>query len=103
MTPQQSIDDLFFQALSGLTGGILTDTTTLMMGMVGLLLVMIALDKLKDSLGLIASERCESKLYAEANKSQDQMKTGLTQVERDVARSRYRNSINALGRLKGGC
>ncbi|MGD9686360.1 MAG: hypothetical protein AB7U43_05235 [Desulfobacter sp.] len=104
MTPVQSVDDIFFSAVSGLTGGIVTDLTSAMLAMIGLLFIMIALDKIKDSLHVMTQERCQDQARAEAQNAYKTMTTNapIDPVDRAIAKQRFRNAVSISGRI-GGC
>ena len=90
--------DILFQLISGLTGGLVTDLTTAMLGMLMLGIIIMGFDHLRDIF--------EEKLHARnVNSSLDRARTykklaesAGDDVSRDYLNARYRSEIRRASR-----
>lgn len=91
--------NIIFAAISNLTGGLINDATTLIIGMLSVQFVIMGFGKLKDALEERIEENIQSNSMKRAQEYKDRIKSSLTNVERDTYRMKYKNAIRrAAGR-----
>lgn len=95
--------DLVFNSISSLTGGLITDLTTAVIGLLTISFLAFGADLL---IGVLAGRYSESKrtncVHSTFKALQKARESG-SQVERDMAMSRYRSALRRYGQGKGDC
>lgn len=94
--PQPS--DILFQAISSMTGGLINDLTTAMLGMVVLGFLVFGVDYLKDIFEDSIARR-ETNASLDRARSYKKMAESIDdQVSKDYLNARYRNEIRRAAR-----
>lgn len=92
-----NINDLMFQAVSQLTGGLITDMTSLLLGMVTIFFLAIGFDKIRDVIIADMNRRYTDKAIVEMRKQQYIASSNhFDPVSRDIARARYRKLLSGI-------
>lgn len=90
--------DILFQVISNLTGGLIVDLQTAMVGMLTVAFLLMGLDYLKDVLDNKLHQRNVDSSLRDAQKYKDLSSKALTDVERDYYNAKYRNIIRSAAR-----
>lgn len=89
--------DLIFATVSDLTGGLITDMTTLIVGLITLAFILMGLDLLMEvfnhALGSHATEKAKNEYWAAANNAGVNFEEDEKQVKYEAARSEYKRSL----------
>ena len=95
--------DLVFSSITNLTGGLVTDLTSAVIGLLTISFLAFGADLI---IGVLAGRRidkCRSDRVHSAFSDREKAKKSGSQVERDMAESRYRNALRRYGKGKGDC
>lgn len=107
MNPQSLIDQMFANAISSLTFGLVVDIQTALIAMVGLILLWVCFDLLKDAIAAVSAEKCQNSLREDADSNLHIMndETGFfSKFDKDLARHKFRQEISILGKIDShGC
>jgi len=90
--------DILFQSISNLTGGLITDLTTAIVGVVVLAFIGMGIDLL---ISVIQTSMCRDRLSGnvyKANHALQKAKASGSQVAIDIASARYRSALSKFGR-----
>ena len=89
--------DILFQSISSLTGGLITDITTAMVGLLCLSFLAMGLDLLFSLVSNTVGRNHLSGAVLRANDELQQARNSGSQVKIDMARARYRSALNKYG------
>jgi len=95
--------DLIFSAISNLTGGLITDLTTAVIGLLTISFIAFGADLIFGVLAGRYTEKKSSDCVHSTFKALQKARQSGSQVERDMAQSRYRSALRRYGQGKGDC
>lgn len=92
--------DLIFGAISDLTGGLITDLTTVVIGLLTISFIAMGADLI---ISALASSYADSKRTGRVRSTFEELQKAResgSEVERDMAKSRYNDALRRYGRGK---
>lgn len=90
--------DILFSTISSMTGGLVTDITTAMIGMLVIGFLLMGLDYLKDVLDDGLSRRSSNNSLEKARSYRKMSDSMDDQVSKDYLNAKYRNEIRRAAR-----
>jgi hypothetical protein len=95
--------DLIFGAISNLTGGLITDLTTAVIGLLTISFIAMGADLIIGVFAGRRTDKCRSDRVHSAFDNLQKARESGSEVERDMAKSRYRSALSRYGRGRGDC
>jgi len=88
-----NLTDILFKTCSDLTGGLVTDIQTAIIAMLVIAFIMMGFDFLKEALEHSMQSQRKGRAYDEARTYQANGENATNQLDRDIARARYRDAV----------
>ncbi len=95
--------DLVFSAITSLTGGLITDLASAVIGLLTISFIAFGADLIISVLAGRRMDKCRSDRVHSAFNDREKAKVSGSQVERDMADSRYKSALRRYGQGKGDC
>jgi hypothetical protein len=88
-----SITDILFSTVTSLTGGLVTDLTSLIVAMIGIGFIIMGFDYIRECLERSIVSNRKASAYEDARQYDANYKNAHNDLDRDIARARYKDAV----------